>query len=83
VRYARNGALMAAHKGYGGGVELYAVKVGFSSNQTMMDALAAFGGTANTANEAPIVTNNPSLYESRIKAVLADIIDNPRGRLVE
>ena len=83
IRYARNGALMAAHQGYATGVESYAVKVGFSSNQAIMDALADFGGTANTANEAPIVTNNPSLYESRIKAVLADIIDNPRGRLVQ
>ncbi len=78
-----NGALMAAHQRYATGVEIYGVKVGFSSSQTMADALAEFGGTANTANEAPIVTNNPALYEDRIKAVLADIIDNPRGRLVQ
>ncbi len=74
---------MAAHQRYATGVEIYGVKVGFSSSQTMADALAEFGGTANTANEAPIVTNNPALYEDRIKAVLADIIDNPRGRLVQ
>jgi hypothetical protein len=83
-RYARNGALMAAHQPSAAtGVETYAVKVGFASNKAMMDALADFGGTANSANEAPSITNNPSLYESRIKAVLADIIDNPRGRLVQ
>jgi hypothetical protein len=82
-RYARNSALMEAHMGSVRGVELYVVKVGYTSHKMMADALAEFGGTTNTANEAPIVTNNPSLYESRIKAVLADIIDNPRGRLVE
>ncbi|MFM7071910.1 MAG: vWA domain-containing protein, partial [Planctomycetota bacterium] len=84
TRYARNGALMAAHQqSMSNGVETYAVKVGFASSKIMMDALADFGGTANTAKEAPSITNNPSLYESRIKAVLADIIDNPRGRLVQ
>jgi hypothetical protein len=83
LRYARNGALMAALQRYQTGVEIYAVKVGFTSDQAMVNALADFGGTANTAKEAPTVTNNPSLYESRIKAVLADIIDNPRGRLVQ
>jgi hypothetical protein len=82
-RDARNGLLMTVHQGYATGVESYAVKVGFTSNQVIMNAMADFGGTANTANEAPIVTDNPSLYESRIKAVLADIIDNPRGRLVQ
>ena len=83
TRYGRNGALMAAHQGYGASVETYAVKVGFASNKAMMDALADFGGTANSANEAPSITNDPALYESRIRAVLADIIDNPRGRLVQ
>jgi hypothetical protein len=74
---------MAAHQGYGAGVEIYPVKVGFSSSQTMMDALAEFGGTAYQSDVGPTITNNPALYESRIKAVLADIIDNPRGRLVQ
>jgi hypothetical protein len=82
-RRNQNGALMAAHQGYGAGVEIYPVKVGFSSSQTMMDALAEFGGTAYQSDVGPTITNNPALYESRIKAVLADIIDNPRGRLVQ
>lgn len=82
-RRNQNGALMAAHQGYGTGVEIYPVKVGFSSSQSMMDALAEFGGTAYQSDVGPTITNNPDLYESRIKAVLADIIDNPRGRLVQ
>jgi hypothetical protein len=52
---------MTAHQGYATGVEFFAVKVGFTSNQVVMNALADFGGTANTANEAPIVTDNPDL----------------------
>jgi hypothetical protein len=61
TRNSRNGLLMTAHQGYATGVEFFAVKVGFTSNQVVMNALADFGGTANTANEAPIVTDNPDL----------------------
>jgi Flp pilus assembly protein TadG len=60
----------------------YPVGIGLGTDYNFMDRMARMGTTANSNGQSPRGSGNPAEYETRLKQIFQEIIDNAGVRLV-
>ncbi len=60
----------------------YPVGIGLGTDYDFMDRMARMGTTANASGQSPRGSGNPAEYETRLKQIFQEIIDNAGVRLV-
>lgn len=78
-----NAALMRANIMRQENWYVYAAGIGLGCDYNFMDCLARQGLTADTDGQSPRGSDDPSIYEAKLRQIFEDIVTNPKLRLVQ
>jgi Flp pilus assembly protein TadG len=78
-----NAALMRANIMRGEHWNVHAAGIGLGCDYNFMDCMARQGMTADTNGQSPRGSEDPSVYEAKLRKIFQDIVTNPKLRLVQ